>query len=299
MLDIDIAGIKLRNPLILASGVVGSDTSMYIRAWRGGVGAVVTKTFTVEKREGYSTPIITALRCGYLNAVGLANPGKDGIRPTVETLKSEGIPTIVSIAGSRIDDFLLLASIAYDAGADAVELNLSCPHTQNLGLEVGLDRDFVMRVIRKIKEEVGIKVFPKFGFEPRVIETTKLAEIAGADAVVLMNTIRAMKIDIWVGKPILSNRFGGLSGPAIHPIAVGLVYQAYEHLEIPIIASGGVWSWEDIVEFILAGAKGVQIGSVLAEKGYEFFQEALERVKNFLAKKGYKHIEDIVGLAHQ
>lgn len=299
MLRINLAGIELRNPLMLASGVVGSDPSMYLRAWDSGIGAVVTKTFTVERREGYVPPIITATRCGYLNAVGLENPGKDGIKPVVEYLKKHGITTIVSIAGRNVDEFLLLVSIAYEANADAIELNLSCPHAKGIGLEIGLDRELTTRIIRRIKDDFDIKVFPKFGFSPNVVEVAKSAETAGADAVVLINTIRGMKIDIWLAKPVLSNKFGGLSGPAIHPIAVAAVYQAYERLNIPIIASGGVWCWEDVIEFLMAGAKAVQIGSVLSEKGFEFVQETLHNIKRFLNERGYESVEKIVGLAHE
>ena len=299
LLNIDLAGIRLRNPLMLASGVVGSDPSMYLRVWQSGIGGIVTKTYTVERREGYQTPIITAVRCGYLNAVGLENPGKDDISQTVEALKAQGVPTIVSITGKNLSEFLLLASIAYSAGADAVELNLSCPHARNLGLEIGLNRELVVKIVREIKNDVGIRVFPKLGYHPYIVETAKLIELAGADAVVIMNTIRGMKIDIWLEKPVLSNKYGGLSGPAIHPIAVASVYRAYEYLDIPIIASGGVWSWEDIIEFMLAGARAVQIGSVLAEKKYDFIGKTLRKIEDFLVRNGYRHIEEIIGRAHQ
>ncbi|MCR8432765.1 MAG: dihydroorotate dehydrogenase [Candidatus Korarchaeota archaeon] len=299
MLQIDLAGIKLRNFLILASGVVGSDVSMYLRAWENGIGAIVTKTFTIERREGFTTPIITAVRCGYLNAVGLENPGKEGMKPVIEYLKKCGIPTIVSIAGRDVDEFLQLASIAYESNADAVELNLSCPHAKGLGLEIGLDRELTVRIIKRIKDDFDMKVFPKLGLSSNVTEIAKSAEVAGADGVVLINTIRGMKIDIWLAKPVLSNKFGGLSGPAIHPIAVAVVYQAYEHLNIPIIASGGVWDWEDVVEFLMAGAKAVQIGSVLTDKGFEFIRETIENIKNFMNSRGYKSVEELIGVAHE
>ncbi|MEX0568628.1 MAG: tRNA-dihydrouridine synthase, partial [Candidatus Njordarchaeota archaeon] len=240
MFEINIASIDLKNPLMLASGVVGSDISLLIKAWQSGAAAVVTKTYTIEKREGYPTPIIVGLPYGYINAVGLENPGIEHISHLLKSLNQEGIKAIISIAGKNIEEFLRLAMRCAENGAMAVEINLSCPHAKKMGLELGMDQEFVIKLIRKLKEEISIPIFPKFGYMPNLIDTLKLAQIAGADGVVLINTIRAMKINVWIKKPVLSNKFGGLSGPALHPIALYCVYQAYENLDIPIIASGGV-----------------------------------------------------------
>ncbi len=298
VLDVEIAGIKLRNPLMLASGVVGSNPLLYRRAWEEGAGAIVTKTFTVEKREGNISPIIIGVPCGYINAVGLENPGIEYIEKVVRFLKSNNIATIVSIAGRTIDEFLRLALKSRDCGADAIELNLSCPHVRGMGMELGHDGTFVVKLIRSIKEEVDIPIFPKFGYSPRLTNLLKLAEIAGADGVVIINTIRSMRIDVWIHKPVLSNKYGGLSGPAIHPIAVSCVYEAYEVLDIPIIASGGAWSWEDVIEFILAGARAVQIGSIIGEKGLNVFREILQGIERYLKENNLSHINRLVGLAH-
>jgi len=298
LLEIDLAGLRLRNPLMLASGVVGSSPVLYHRAWIEGAGAIVTKTFTVERREGNRTPIIVGVPCGYINAVGLENPGVEGMEEILDYLRRLGITTIVSITGRNIEEFLSLALKSHDCGVDAIELNLSCPHVKGMGLELGRNRTFIVRLIRRIKDEIDTPIFPKFGYSPQLLGILKDVQIAGANGIVLINTIRAMKIDIWIKKPVLSNKFGGLSGPAIHPIAVSCIYEAYESLDIPIIASGGVWSWEDVVEFMLAGARAVQIGSVVGERGLGVFREITSQLIDYLKENKYSHVSQIIGMAH-
>ena len=298
-IEVEIAGIRFRNPLMLASGVVGSNINLLKRAWEAGAGAIVTKTYTVEKRQGNVTPIIVGLPYGYINAVGLENPGIEHIEQTVKSLKKHDARIIVSITGRKVEDFVTLAKKCESTGADAIEINMSCPHVKGMGLEIGMDREVVIRIIKAVKKSVNIPIFPKFGYTPRILDILKQAEIAGADAIVLINTIRSMRIDIWIKKPVLSNKYGGLSGPAIHPIAVACVYQAYRELEIPIIASGGVWTWKDVIEFMLAGANAVQVGSVIAEKGIEVFKEIIDGIKKYLATNNHNSIEEIIGLAHE
>jgi len=298
-LSIELSGLRLRNPFILASGVVGASTSLLVKAWDLGYGAVVTKTYTVEPREGYKTPIIVGVPCGYINAVGLENPGIDGISEAVNALKKKNAKIIVSIAGKSVEEFKILAQKCVECGVDAIELNLSCPHAKGYGLEIGMDKELTIRIVKTLKNEFDIPVFPKFGYAPNVLDTIRLVEIAGADGVVLINTIRAMKIDVWIRRPVLSNKIGGLSGPAIHPIAVALVYQAYQQIEIPIIACGGVWTWEDAVEFFLAGARAVQIGSVIGEKGLEVIGELKNGLQEYLKENGFKSIREIIGLGHK
>ena len=298
-LSVKIGRKKIKNPIIIASGVLGNKPSLYLRAWQQGAGSIVTKTFTYEARSGYKTPIIIKIDCGYINAVGLENPGIGGIKDTIRFLKKNNVNFIVSIAGKDHKEFLKLAEKAYNSGADSIELNMSCPHAKRLGLELGVDPDIVKKIVRTIKDTLDIEVFPKFGYFPNIVQVAKLAEIAGADGVVAINTIRSMKIDIWIKKPILSNKFGGLSGPAIHPISVATIYSLYEVLDIPIIASGGVWNWEDAIEFFLAGATAVQIGSIIGERGLNVIQEILEGIEKYLEQQNHSSIKEIVGLAHQ
>ena len=297
--SVELAGIKLRNPTILASGILGVSSSQLIRVFEAGAGGVVTKSFTKEYREGYKTPIIVAVKCGYLNAVGLANPGKQCIKDIVGPLKKKGIPVFVSIAGSSVEEFCELGIEAEESNADAVELNLSCPHAEKRGIEIGRDPDLVARIVEELKETIKLPVFVKLGLSDNLVNVMKQAEESGADGLVLINTVKGMAIDVWAKKPILSNKFGGLSGPAIHPIAVRVIYEAYENVEIPIIGVGGVDDWESAVEMILAGAKAVQIGSAIAYRGLEVFREIIEGIKNYLKENRYSKIDDIVGLAHE
>ena len=287
----------MRNPTMLASGILGDKASLLERAYRAGAGAVVTKSFTREPREGYVTPIIVGVPCGFINAVGLANPGKDGLRSILEKIKGK-FPVIVSIAGATAEEFVELAIIAEEHGARGVELNLSCPHAEKRGLEIGADPRTVEKIVSEVKSVVRIPVFVKLGISDNMIESCVRAENAGADGLVLINTIKAMKIDIWIKKPILSNKFGGLSGPAIHPIAVRTIYEAYEQVDIPIIGVGGIISWEDAVEFLLAGASAVQLGSAIAWKGYGVFKEIIDGIKYYLKANGFSSVNDIIGLAH-
>ncbi len=298
-LSVEIAGLKLRNPLILASGILGLSASQLMRAYNAGAGGVITKSFTKEPREGYKTPIITGYKCGFLNAVGLANPGIKSLGKIINPLVNKGIPVIVSIAGSNVPEFVELASKACELGVKVVELNLSCPHVKNKGLELGTDPELVKLIVSSIKEEVNCSVLVKLGLTDKLLDVAKSSERAGADAIVLINTIRGMIIDVWSMKPVLSNKFGGLSGPAIHPIAVRTIYETYENVNIPIIGSGGVDDWISAVELILAGATAVEIGSAIAYKGLDVFKEITSGIEKYLVRKGFKSVKDIIGLAHK
>jgi len=298
-LSVTIANLRIRNPTMLASGILGTSPSLLIRAYQEGAGAVVTKSFTKEYREGYKTPIIIATKCGYINAVGLANPGKEHIKEIVNPVKKMGVPIIVSLAGSTKEEFRELALEAEDSGADGLELNLSCPHAEKRGLEIGSDPELVYKIIEQLKEDIRIPVFAKLGLSDNIITTAIKAEEAGADGLVLINTVRGMLIDIWTKKPVLSNKFGGISGPAIHPIAVRVVYEVYEKVNIPIIGVGGIDNWESAIEMFLAGAKAVQIGSAIAYEGLDIFKRIVNGIRNYLIENGYGSIKDIIGLAHQ
>ena len=298
-LSVTIGQLQLKNPLILASGILGDKPSLLQRIIKAGAAAVTTKSITIEKREGYSTPIIIATDCGYINAVGLANPGIDKIPDLVNSVKLVKGKVIVSIAGSTVSEFLKLAEVARNSGADAIELNLSCPHVKKHGLSIGMDSKLVHKIIQVLNENIEIPIFAKFGISDNYLTSCKAAEDAGADAIVLINTIRAMKIDVWIKKPVLSNKFGGLSGPAIHPIAVRAVYEAYEKINIPIIGVGGIYNWESAVELMLAGASAVQIGSGVGIRGIDIFNEILLGIRKYLMENKVQKITEIIGLAHE
>ncbi len=298
-ISITIAGLSLRTPVILASGVLGSRYGTINRVIKDTfVGAIVTKTFTKEPREGYLTPIVAYTEAGLVNAVGLANPGIDNLKEILSNVIKE-VPVIVSIASSTPKEFTEMSVKAEEAGADAVELNLSCPHVKGHGLEIGQDPKYVKEIVESAKSVLKIPVFAKLGFNDKVVEVAKEAEKAGVDAIVAINSVKAMVIDIYAKKPVLSNKYGGLSGPAIHPIAVRIVYDLYENVEVPIVGVGGITKWEDAIELILAGASSVAIASAIAIKGINVINEVVNGIISYLESEGYRSLKEIIGLAHK
>jgi len=299
-LSVEIAGMNLRNPLILASGILGITLGTLKRAERAGAGAVTTKTITKEKRSGYGNPVIVELEYGLLNAMGLPNPGVEYFLEEVKKMKKVlKIPLIVSIAGSTPEEYAYLAKIISHAGADAIELNLSCPHVEKTGVEVGSDPDIVYDIVRSVKIASSKPILAKLSaMTPSIIEIGKAAVDGGADGIVAINTIRAMAIDIYARRPILSNKFGGLSGPAIKPIAVRCVYELYEAIKVPIIGVGGISSWQDALEFILAGATAVEVGTAIAIRGLEVFKEIREGLTRYMIEEGFSSIKELIGCAH-
>ncbi len=296
-LDVRVGRLKLKNPTMLAAGVLGTTASSLKRVMRCGAGAVVTKSIGMAPLGGHPGPVIVETPAGYLNALGLPNPGLDFLRE-LENLQStvNRTPVIVSIFGSCVDEFVQLAQ-ATCSFADAIELNLSCPHARGYGLEVGSDPATVETITKYVTDAIELPIWVKL--TPNVTDITPLgqaAESGGADAVVAINTVKGMVIDIHSGRPMLANRFGGLSGPAIRPIAVKCVYDLYNVLSIPVVGVGGVTQYEDALELIMAGARAVQIGSAIAHD-LTVFERVSLGINEYLERNS-ANLEDIVGLAH-
>ncbi len=279
-----------------ASGILGGSKESLLLVARAKPGALVTKTITPEPREGYPTPIAIKVPCGFLNAVGLANPGIKAVPELLEAGKESGLEVIVSIGGFSRDDFVKVANAVAEAGGKAVEVNLSCPHVKRGGLEIGTDPRMLSDVLKDVKS-IGLKVFAKLGYTHNLLELAGKA-IEHSDALVLINTLKGMKIDVFSMKPILGNKVGGLSGLAIHPVAVRSVYEVYREYRADIIGVGGVYSWEEAVELILAGAKAVQVGSAIIERGVEVIREIRSGIAWWLSKVGLRDISEAVGMAH-
>jgi len=299
-IETEIAGLRLRNPTILASGILGTSADYLMKIAQAGAGAVTTKSVGSKPREGYKNPTVIQVECGILNAVGLPNPGIQMFVKEIREIRSLEIPLIVSVYGFSPEEYAEVATMAVEAGADAVELNLSCPHVKGAGAEIGRSPEMVSLVIEKVKESVGKPIFAKLS--PNVADIKEIAVAAatsGADAITAINTVRAMAIDIETCRPILANKIGGLSGGAIKPIAVRCVYEIYEAVDVPIIGCGGVRTWRDAVELMLAGASAVQIGSAIAYEGLSVFRNIVEGVKSYLRRKKFGSVREIVGLAHK
>ncbi|NVM43517.1 MAG: dihydroorotate dehydrogenase [Candidatus Lokiarchaeota archaeon] len=298
MLELNISELKLNSPLILASGILGVSYSTMKRLVDAGVGAITTKSIGPKPRKGYKNPSIIEVYPGtFLNSVGLGNPGINNFITEISELKKFKFPLIVSVFGDSIESYISVALKAELAGADAIEINISCPHAEVSS--IGIDKNLTFSIVKSMKEELKVPLFVKLN--PNV---TNLGEIAlaaqngGADAVVAINTLAAMKVDINTKRPILSHGSGGLSGNAIHPIAVKMVYDLYKLLEIPIIGCGGASNWEDVIEFILVGASAVQIGTALYQ-GVEIITGIINGLKKFLTDNDYSSISQLKGLAHE
>ncbi len=296
----EIAGLRLKNPTMLASGILGVSPPLLRRVAEAGAGAVITKSLGLKPRDGYPNPSVIEVDCGLLNAVGLPNPGVKKFMDEMREIGPLPTPLIVSVYGSSPEEYAEVAEVAVKGGADAIELNLSCPHISGLGSEIGRDPGLLAEVVRAVKGRVDKPVMAKL--TPNVADIASLAEAAadaGADAITAVNTLRAMAIDVETGRPILSNKFGGLSGRAIKPIAVRCVYEIYEAVDIPVIGCGGVTTWRDAVEFFLAGASAVQVGTAIAYGGLDVFRSICDGVKSYLKRKGYGSVSEVVGLSHR
>jgi dihydroorotate dehydrogenase (NAD+) catalytic subunit len=296
----EIAGLKLANPTMLAAGILGMSGSSLKRAAEAGAGAVITKSMGLKPRVGYSNPTLVQVDCGLLNALGLPNPSVHHFVEEISEAKKGGAPVIISIYGFSSEDFSEAAKVAAKAGADALELNVSCPHVEKTGSEIGQSPQLVAKVVEKVKNTVNKPVFVKL--TPNVANITEIAEAtvkAGADAITAINTVRAMAIDVETTRPVLANKVGGLSGPAIKPIAIRCVYEVYLKVKIPVIGCGGVTTWQDAVEFMLAGASAVQIGTAIAFEGLSVFKSIAKGIDLYLEKMNFGSVKEIVGLAHK
>ena len=295
MLSLTLTGLKLENPLMLAAGIMGTTGGSLKRIAECGAGAVVTKSIGLEPKSGHSNPSMVEVDCGFLNAMGLPNPSYKNFQDEIDTARKGSVPVIASIFGGFADEF---SEIAKALDADAFELNVSCPHAHGYGTDIGTDPELVEDITHAVKKAISAPVWVKLTPNVTDIKSTGLAaQRGGADAVVAINTVRGMAIDIETGCPILGNRFGGLSGRAIKPVAIKCVFDLYEVLDIPVIGVGGISDWRDAVEFMMAGARAVQIGSAVGEN-INIFQDISPCMEAFMAEKQWT-LDDIYGMAHE
>jgi dihydroorotate dehydrogenase (NAD+) catalytic subunit len=292
----EVGTIKIERPTMLASGILGISLDVFDRLYKDGAGAVVTKSLSKEPWEGYPNPTVVGVKAGYLNAVGLSNPGAPYFAKMISLNKT--VPIIVSLVGSIPEDFVFMIKQFENVKILGYELNLSCPHVEKVGLEVGDDPELVHKIVKSVKSQSQVPVIAKIGLgSSDYLETVRVACESGVDAITAINTIRAMAIDVETTRPILSHKIGGLSGSAIKPIAVRCVYEISSKFDIPVIGCGGISDWEDAIEFILAGASAVQIGSVLVDKWVGVFSEINSGISKYMEKKNFSKIKEMVGIA--
>lgn len=303
ILSIELCGMKLKNPLILASGVCDVTKQSMERVAKDGAGAVTTKSITPEPRAGHPTPIIAQTECGFLNAVGYANPG---IEDALKEFSGWGIraPLIFSITGKNAGEFSALTEKITQSNIhiDAIEAAISCPHTPGYGTLAGQSTpEAAAEITKAIKDKANVPVIIKLSPNVQALgEIAKAAESSGASAINMGNTHGpGMVIDIERKKPVLSFGFGGLSGPAIKPIAVRCVHDLYKSVKIPIIGTGGVTTGKDAIEMMMAGASSVGVGTAVYYKGTKVFKKIANEMKKWLETHGYANTSEIIGVAHE
>ncbi len=296
--EVNIGGIRLKNPVMVSSGTFGygREYSQYIDLNK--LGAIVTKGTSAVPRKGNKPPRVAETPGGMLNAIGLQNPGVQSfIKNDLTWLRGLDTKIIVNIVGKTVEDYVEVASALKEADVDGIELNLSCPNVKAGCMAFGTTYAGVKEVTQRVKEVCNKPLIVKL--TPNVTsieESAQGAEEGGADAISLINTILAMAIDIHTKRPILGNNLGGLSGPAVKPIAVRMVWQASKAVKIPVIGMGGIMSGDDAVEFLLAGASAVSIGTAtFVNPGAPI--DVINGIEEYMRKYGYMDLSQIIGKA--
>jgi dihydroorotate dehydrogenase (NAD+) catalytic subunit len=299
-LAVRCAGIALRNPFLLASGIWGESGDSLAGAWNAGAGGVITKSIGSSPRTGYANPTVeTYSQWGMLNAMGLPNPGMEEYPREIEIAVRAGATVIGSIFGGSAEEFAKLAGIMDRTGVVAIELNLSCPHAEGFGTEVGSDPRDVEEIVRAVTRQVKVPVIAKI--TPNTSDAAELAlaaERGGAAAISAINTVRGLAIDVRLRQPVLAHGLGGLSGPAIKPVGLACVWQIYDKVSIPVIGVGGIVSATDALEYIMAGARAVELGTAVAFSGIAVFGTLTRDLDRLLDDLGLARVEDAVGMAH-
>lgn len=295
-MEIEIGGLKFKNPIMTASGTFGSGEEYSEFVDLNQLGAVVTKGVAIRPWEGNSTPRIAETPSGMLNAIGLQNPGMDRfLEKDLPLLRQYDTRVIVNVVGKSIEEYCEAVERLSDSSADLLEINISCPNVKEGGIAFGQNASSVEKITREIKKISKKPIIMKLS--PNVTdirETAKAAQAGGADAISLINTLTGMKIDVHRRQFALANKTGGLSGPAIHPIAVRMVYEAYKAVSIPIIGMGGVMSTEDAIELMMVGATGVAVGTANFHC-LNRTQEIILGIEAYMKRYQIEDIHEIIG----
>lgn len=296
-MSVAIAGVTFQNPVMTASGTFGSGMEYADFVDLNRLGAVVTKGVSSVPWEGNPTPRVTEVTGGMLNAIGLQNPGVDVfIERDLAFLKQFDTRVIVNVCGHTVEEYLdVVERLADEERVDMLEINVSCPNVKQGAIAFGTRADALFDITQRIKKAAKQPVIMKL--TPNVTsiaEMAKAAEAGGADGISLINTITGMKIDVERQRFVLANKTGGMSGPAIHPIAVRMVYEAYHAVKIPIIGMGGIASWQDAAELMLAGASAVAVGAMNFHDP-TLTEKVTEGLENYAARHGLDRIAELTG----
>jgi len=303
-LTVNLCGVRLPNPTILASGILGLSNDVLARVARAGAGAVTTKSCSLKPRPGYHNPVVLDWGPGLINAVGLSNPGVEVMVEEIQAAKEQlaplGTPVIASIFAETIYDFGTVARFISEAEPDIIEINISCPNVDDHYLQMfAADPYVAAQVTHRVKQNTDAPVLVKLS--PNVTDVVRIAQEAvgaGADGITAINTLGpGIILDIETCRPVLYHGTGGVSGPAIRPIAVRCVRDICRAVDAPVVAVGGVTTGRDVVEMILVGATAVGIGSAVTYRGMEVFQKACDELREYMEQHGYGDLDAFRGKA--
>ncbi|MEA3400478.1 MAG: dihydroorotate dehydrogenase [Armatimonadota bacterium] len=295
-LSVEIAGIRMKNPVMSASGTLGYGTEYEPYLDLSALGAMVTKAVTLEPREGNRPPRVRETPAGMLNAIGLQNPGAEAfIEEKLPEMRRFGVPVIANISGRSIEEFATLAEMLSVEGVDGLEVNISCPNVEEEGMYFGVDCELTGELTAAVVAATELPVIVKLS--PNVTDICAIARAAteaGADALSLVNTLVGMSIDVEARRPHLGNITGGLSGPAIRPVAVRMVWEVAREVDIPIIGMGGIMAAGHALEFILAGATAVAVGTANFVEPATM-QQVIDGLASYCRRHGVSRITELVG----
>ena len=298
-LSTNLGKLKLKNPLILASGILGVNSDIMLRVAEQNIGALTCKSISLYERKGHENPCCIELENSLLNAMGLSCKNlKESLSELKIILKNTKVPLIVSVFGESVEEFGLITREVNKIKPNAIELNISCPNVDKVPFSTNNELSF--SVVQEARKNTRLPLIVKLS--PNVtdiVEIAKSVEKAGANVINAINTVAGMKINVDTGKAILTNKKGGVSGKAIKPIAVRCVYDIYENVKIPIIGTGGVLNGRDAIELIMAGASAVSVGSAVYYKDIGVFNEITEEIEEFMLKNNYNSIKEMRGIAHE
>ena len=306
-LAVVLCGVRLPNPLILASGILGTEAELMARVARAGAGGITAKSCSLAPRDGHHNPTVLAWEHGLINAVGLANPGVEAeveeLARTRVLLAPLGAALVASVFADTVENFARVAGRVADAGPDLIEVNISCPNVHDeFGTPFAADAGAAGEVTAAVKAAVAGRMPVLVKLSPNVADVAAIARAvaaAGADGISAINTLAGMIVDVHAGRPVLANRSGGLSGPAIRPLAVRCVYDIYRAVEVPIVGIGGVGSGRDAIEMIMAGATAVGLGSAVYGQGPEVFGRIGREMERLMVELGYGSVAEMRGVAHR
>ena len=300
MLKVELPGLSLKNPVMPASGCFGFGKEFAELYDLNILGSIMVKAVTRDRREGNQMPRLAETPAGMLNAIGLQNPGIDGVEEEMKWLEKYDIPIISNVAGYTEDEYAYVAErISKVKNVGALEINISCPNVKKGGITFGTDPDVAYSLTKRIKEVSSKPIYMKLS--PNVTDISAMAravESGGADGITMINTLVGMRLDLATGRPVLANGTGGLSGPAVKPVAVRMVYEVYKAVKIPIIGMGGIRNAEDVLEFLYAGASAVAVGTENFVNPFAC-RDIIEDLPGVLGKYGFNSVKDAVGYSHR